>query len=192
MLAPSRRGAAGFPEAILSAVISTGFNSFFVRQWYCPKVRDGIMFFFLLLFPGQGGVGNTGASFYYTPGHIKAGYPVKRGGGHLKRYRPDRNGPHRQQFEVNRKTILATQTICGICGKPVDKSLKSPHPMSATVDHIIPVSKGGHPSDITNLQLAHRCCNRAKSDKLASPITANDQNIPTNRNLKQSADWRTF
>ncbi len=109
----------------------------------------------------------------------------------MQRNRPDRNGAHRQQFEANKKTILATQTICGICGKPVDKSLKSPHPLSATVDHIIPVSRGGHPSDITNLQLAHRCCNRAKSDKMVSPNTEKNT-VPTNRNLVQSADWRTF
>lgn len=110
----------------------------------------------------------------------------------MQRNRPDRNGAHRQQFEANKKTILATQTICGICGKPVDKSLKSPHPLSATVDHIIPVSRGGHPSDITNLQLAHRCCNRAKSDKMVSPTTTEKISVPTNRNLVQSADWRTF
>ena len=38
--------------------------------------------------------------------------------------------------------------------------------MSPVIDHIIPVAKGGHPSDISNLQLAHWCCNRQKSDKL--------------------------
>ena len=104
-------------------------------------------------------------------------------------YRPDRDGPHRQQFEVNRKIIYATQDYCGICGKPVDKSLKPPHPMSKTIDHIIPVSKGGAPSDINNLQLAHRCCNRAKSDNIETP----KNNLPpTNRNLPQSHDWRTF
>lgn len=102
--------------------------------------------------------------------------------------RPDRNGPHRAQFEANRKIILATQNICAICGKPVDKSLKYPHPMSATVDHIIPISRHGHPSDISNLQLAHRWCNRQKSDKIPpSPHPAADRN----NFLFLSADWRT-
>ena len=68
--------------------------------------------------------------------------------------RADRKGPHRANYERNRKRILATQNTCGICGHQVDFSLKSPHPMSATIDHIIPVAKGGHPSDISNLQLA--------------------------------------
>lgn len=80
--------------------------------------------------------------------------------------RPDRVGNQRTAFERNRLIILKTQAICGICGLPVDKTLRSPHPLSATVDHIIPVAKGGNPSALDNLQLAHRVCNRAKSDKL--------------------------
>ena len=35
----------------------------------------------------------------------------------------------------------------------MDKKLKYPHPLSACIDHIIPLAKGGHPSDIDNLQL---------------------------------------
>lgn len=80
--------------------------------------------------------------------------------------RPDRNGSHQTQFRINKKKIYATQTVCGICGKPVDFSLKYPHPLSACIDHIIPIAKGGHPSALENLQLAHWCCNRQKSDKL--------------------------
>ena len=36
--------------------------------------------------------------------------------------RLDRDGSHRKQFERNKKKIYATQTVCGICGKPVDFS----------------------------------------------------------------------
>ena len=59
--------------------------------------------------------------------------------------RADKKGAHRANYERNRKRILATQNTCGICGHPVDFSLKSPHPMSAQIDHIIPIAKGGHP-----------------------------------------------
>lgn len=89
--------------------------------------------------------------------------------------RPDHQPGHRPEYERNRQKILRTQDICGICGQPVDKSLKYPHPLSATVDHIRPVSKGGHPSDITNLQLAHFKCNREKWDKLQISIKAKGQ-----------------
>lgn len=80
--------------------------------------------------------------------------------------RADRTGSNRTVFEKNARYIYKTREVCGICGLPVDMSLKSPDPMSKTIDHIIPVSKGGHPYDLSNLQLAHRCCNRQKGDKL--------------------------
>lgn len=108
--------------------------------------------------------------------------------------RPDRNGTHRAQMDKNRKRIYATQTICGICGKPVDFSLKYPDPMSATIDHIIPIDKGGHPSDIDNLQLAHFCCNRTKSDKIYEQDNKKEikEEVITNRNLPQSFDWKNY
>ena len=45
--------------------------------------------------------------------------------------RPEKNSSLRAEYEHNKKIILATQNVCGICGKPVDKSLKYPHPFSA-------------------------------------------------------------
>ena len=56
--------------------------------------------------------------------------------------------------------------ICQICGVSIDMSLKASHPMSVTVDHIMPLSKGGT-HEIDNVQLAHRICNIMKSDKTA-------------------------
>lgn len=101
--------------------------------------------------------------------------------------RPDRTSAYRMQYLTNRKIILATQTICAICGKPVDKTLKAPDPMSATVDHIIPVAKHGHPSALENLQLAHRACNRAKWDRLPGEMTGPSRP----EKIKHSRDWRT-
>lgn len=109
--------------------------------------------------------------------------------------RSDRQaGGNRAAFENARKKILATQTVCGICGKPVDFSYRYPHPLSPTVDHIIPVSKGGHPSDIANLQLAHRCCNREKSDKLIDRkyITTDEDTLISNQLLEQHFNWKAY
>lgn len=105
--------------------------------------------------------------------------------------RPDRIGPHRVAFEKNKKIILKTQNICGICGKPVDTRLKHPHPLSPVIDHIIPINKGGHPSDIDNLQLAHWTCNREKSDKLFNQARE-IKNTVGNRNLPQTKDWTNY
>ena len=110
--------------------------------------------------------------------------------------RADRQGAHRTAFEKNKKIILATQDICGICGQPVDKQkYKSPHPLSPEVDHIIPLKKGGHPSDISNLQLAHRWCNRYKSDRMQSEsfkIRFADEHEANNRDLPQHYDWVNY
>ena len=109
--------------------------------------------------------------------------------------RPDQNGTHRGIFEKNKKRIYATQTVCGICGRPVDFSLKYPQPLSPCIDHIIPIAKGGHPSDIDNLQLAHWTCNRQKSDKIIKKqgtATSNGTEIISNRNLPQSMNWEEY
>ena len=103
--------------------------------------------------------------------------------------RPEKNPALRAQYDHNKKIILATQSICGICGKPVDKSLKYPDPMSPTVDHIIPVSKHGDPISLDNLQLAHRHCNRMKSDNL--PVELVVKTKKDDNSLPQSKNWRT-
>ena len=89
--------------------------------------------------------------------------------------RADHRRGHRMEFERNRKRIILAQDVCALCGLPVNKKLKYPDPLSATVDHIIPVSKGGHPSDIDNLQLAHWICNRQKGDKLQAELIREKQ-----------------
>lgn len=107
--------------------------------------------------------------------------------------RPDHNGTQRAQFESNKKKIYATQTVCGICGKPVDFAFKFPHPLSPCIDHIIPVAKGGHPSDIGNLQLAHMTCNRMKSDKLVvKQAFSGEAELISNRMLPHTFDWKNL
>lgn len=108
--------------------------------------------------------------------------------------RADRQGEHRNAFEKNKKKIFATQQVCAICGRPVDFKLRAPAPMSPTVDHIIPISRGGHPSDMDNLQLAHWICNRMKSNKIANQkyVAVTAEAALSNRVLPQSCDWKNF
>lgn len=53
---------------------------------------------------------------------------------------------------------------CGICTKPVSKTHKYPHPRSASLDHIEPISLGGTHTK-TNVQLAHLDCNVRKGNR---------------------------
>ena len=106
----------------------------------------------------------------------------------------ERYGTHRGAFEKNKKKILATQKMCGICGREVDFSRRYPHPLSPCIDHIIPIARGGHPSDIENLQLAHWTCNRQKADKFVEKksIMSEQAEVLSNRVLPQSMDWSKY
>ena len=124
---------------------------------------------------------------------IPPGIKTEAGEKKMATIRTDRIGPNRTAFEKNRQIILRTQKICGICGQPVDFEYKFPHPLSPTVDHIIPVAKGGHPSALENLQLAHRCCNRAKADSLIEPRKADESDkLIDNGMLEQHCDWINY
>lgn len=64
------------------------------------------------------------------------------------------------------KVYERDEWICGLCGLPVDPRLRHPDPMSASLDHILPISLGGsHTWD--NVQLAHLHCNCSKGNRVA-------------------------
>lgn len=113
----------------------------------------------------------------------------KEGAGVLKTKRADHYGA-KSSFQKAKKIIFSTQTICGICGHPVDFNKKFPDPWSATVDHIVPVAKGGDPASLENLQLAHLQCNRIKSSKLVQPQLK--EKTIDNRDLPLSFDWASI
>jgi len=54
---------------------------------------------------------------------------------------------------------------CRLCGLPIDPEVAWPDPMSASVDHVVPLSRGGSHSMI-NVQSAHLSCNIRKADKI--------------------------
>lgn len=59
------------------------------------------------------------------------------------------------------KTLAPNPLICAWCGKPINKKLKFPHPLSPTADHINPVAKGGN--NRGKLQPMHLKCNQQKN-----------------------------
>lgn len=52
---------------------------------------------------------------------------------------------------------------CGICRGKVS-NVPWPHPLSASLDHVVPLSKGGA-HDPANIQLAHLGCNSTKGNR---------------------------
>lgn len=55
--------------------------------------------------------------------------------------------------------------ICGLCGESVDPALTWPAPKSASLDHVVPLSRGGDHT-LANTQLAHLTCNTAKGARV--------------------------
>lgn len=63
-----------------------------------------------------------------------------------------------KQF-IRKQLINKNGAVCAICGNPIE-TMKD-----CTIDHIIPISKGGL-TTIENCQLAHKSCNVKKGDKV--------------------------
>jgi hypothetical protein len=98
-----------------------------------------------------------------------------------KRYEAKNPFYVRQKAQVRRARKRTTQVepinnvvvferdlwVCQICGGKVDISLEHPHPFSSSLDHRIPLAKGGtHTMD--NIQLAHLTCNVKKHAKVVA------------------------
>lgn len=64
-------------------------------------------------------------------------------------------------YRRNRKRCLASSDTCWLCGQWIDPDIAWPDPMSATADHVIPVSKGG--DNLGELRPAHLRCNVRRS-----------------------------
>lgn len=93
-----------------------------------------------------------------------------------------------------RKQVASWGRPCALCGQPIDYTLttyvdptdgkRKPHPWSYELDEIRPVSKGGSPYDLDNLQPAHRWCNQQKGDGEGIELT-----LPTEERTPTSREW---
>ena len=97
------------------------------------------------------------------------------------------NGHQRRKV---RARVLAAYDVCAWpwCewpGQPVDKNLPTPHPLSAEVDEIVPVSLGGDPLAFDNLQLLHRICNQRKGNGSRAPRSVESVPGP----IETSREW---
>ena len=82
-----------------------------------------------------------------------------------KKRKAAKRGAEAENF-VYRDIFERDGWACGICAEPVSPDLAYPDPMSASLDHIVPLSKGGtHAAE--NVQCAHLVCNLRKGARAA-------------------------
>lgn len=90
-----------------------------------------------------------------------------------------------------RQRVKMLHHDCAICGLPIDYTLPPGHPGSYELDEIIPVSKGGDPYDINNVQATHRACNQRKGARILKKgikIPKNDLNVKIGQ-ITHSKEW---
>lgn len=91
---------------------------------------------------------------------------AKNGGG-KHRHRARRYGVAYKP--VSRAKVFERDNyVCGICRQPTDRDAQVPDPRAPTLDHIVPISKGG-PHLYSNVQTACFECNWRKGDREDSP-----------------------
>ncbi|MFJ2178903.1 HNH endonuclease [Streptomyces sp. NPDC087851] len=79
-----------------------------------------------------------------------------------------RNGrPYRRLTAAQRALGLP----CWICGHNIPYEIRGPlagrHPLAFTLDHLVPLSRGGDLLDPANARSAHRRCNSARGNRTA-------------------------
>lgn len=134
-----------------------------LKEWRCERHRE---------WPATRIVvacAECGAAFV-RPSH-RAGRSVFCSAAHRQRA-IRRNAKHRRRGRQRGGEVIYRRKIydrdggrCHLCRKRIDWSLKSPHPLSFTLDHVVPLAKGGR-HEYANLASAHRQCNCEKSDGL--------------------------
>lgn len=92
----------------------------------------------------------------------RAAHPESYRSGDAKR-RAMKLGAEAENFYV-REVFERDGWICGLCGETVDPQVKYPHPRSASLDHKVPLSKGGAHTR-ANSQCSHLSCNMAKGNR---------------------------
>jgi 5-methylcytosine-specific restriction endonuclease McrA len=115
-----------------------------------------------------------------------------------RRTRKDQNRRRRARLRGARVERFATISIferdnyrCGICGAATNRAATVPHPDAPTLDHIVPLAKGGAHSR-ANVQCACFRCNTRKSDRIdykPSNIKGLSQYLTQTERNRDSMTW---
>lgn len=72
-------------------------------------------------------------------------------------------GAHTERFD-RCDVFDRDEYVCHICRQPTDPATAVPHPRAPTVDHVVPLARGGHHT-LGNCKTAHFMCNSLKGHR---------------------------
>lgn len=92
--------------------------------------------------------------------------------------------PRSRAYWALRERVKAEERTCWLCHHDIDLSAPPRTPMSWSLDHVVPVSRGGDPLDRANAHAAHLVCNQRRGNRRhgAPPV-------PTQRAFARSQVW---
>ena len=79
------------------------------------------------------------------------------------------NGARRRALVAR---VRAIGEPCHICGLPIPPDAPRGTPLAFELDELVPVSKGGSPTDPSNVAPSHRCCNAWRGNKPMDRVAA--------------------
>ena len=82
---------------------------------------------------------------------------------HHRRKRKEQRG-HIIGASVRAYVYTRDRWTCWLCQRSIPRDLRAPHPMSPTVDHVLPQSRGGG-HEVWNLRAAHFLCNSLRGNR---------------------------
>ncbi|MGW3594998.1 HNH endonuclease [Streptomyces sp. NPDC005167] len=68
--------------------------------------------------------------------------------------------------------VKAQRQPCWLCGYDIAPGLDARHPLSFTLDHVVPLSRGGSLLDPANARSAHRRCNSSRGNRTEAKAPA--------------------
>lgn len=96
---------------------------------------------------------------------------------------------NKRKYKIRKGDLIDRQDVfdffdwmCIVCDEPIDKTIEYPDKMSATLEHIIPLSKGGtHTWD--NVAPSHLLCNEKKGSDTIEEVVERHKSIFEVRNI---------
>lgn len=74
------------------------------------------------------------------------------------------------RMALKSKSVIGKTKWCSICGLKIpNRVVSSDHPLYGTIDHVLPLSKGGTDT-FANRAPAHRVCNSRKGNSVMVPL----------------------